>query len=285
VTFEVHKSVRLPTNTQASVRWRNLLGQRYVYLNPPDPTMATPVVLRSGDTIAKTASVVDIGQLFNKLGPIVKAIDPGQVNQFLDVVTGALSGNEDNLRSALGNLATITATLASHDDAIGRLVSNVDTVAATVNNRDAEITTVLNNLVDISTTFSQNTQVVDSAITNLNSVSNNVAQLLGNNRAQLDRVIANLQTLLGVVQTKLPQLNTALVGLPTVASKVFSVGSWGEWLNQIVPCGSIQALPNVDINVSCHLDATGPPGGQVGSGSLPTNLVGVGPVLQGLAGG
>jgi phospholipid/cholesterol/gamma-HCH transport system substrate-binding protein len=285
VTFVVHKSVRLPANTQGSIRWRNLLGQRYVYLNPPDRSQASPVVLRNGETLSNTVSVIDIGQLFNRLGPIVRAIDPAKVNQFLDVVTGALSGNQDNLRSALDNLATLTASLASHDDAIARMVDNVNTVAGTVSSRDAEIKTVLDNLLAISTTFTQNTQVVDDAITNLNTVNTNVDRLLVNNREQIQHILANLNTLLATVVAKLPEVDAALAGLPVAAQKVFSVGAWGDWLNQIIPCGAIEALPNVAVTLPCTL--FNPPNSQpasAGRGSLPVNQSGLGPLLRVLAG-
>ena len=53
--------------TSAGIRWRNLIGQRYVYLYPGD----SPEALQDGDVIEDTASVVDLGELFNRLGPIV----------------------------------------------------------------------------------------------------------------------------------------------------------------------------------------------------------------------
>jgi phospholipid/cholesterol/gamma-HCH transport system substrate-binding protein len=255
VSLSIHKSVRLPANTTALIRWRNLLGQRYVYLNPPSTTDADPVVLRSGETIAKTTSVVDIGELFNRLGPIVTAIQPDKVNEFLQAFTQALSGNEESLRSSLDNLAQITASIAAHDDAIGRLVGNVNTVAATLSARDQEIRTVIDNLVAISGTFSQNTQIVDEAITNLNQVSTNVDRLLSANRNQVDRILVNVNTLLQEVVTKLPEVSTLLGSLPLVSNKLFSVGALGQWLNQDIQCGAVDVAPKqgLDVTVGCNL--------------------------------
>jgi phospholipid/cholesterol/gamma-HCH transport system substrate-binding protein len=307
VVFQVHRSVRVPANSVASIRWRNLIGQRYLYLNPPAADQAAPVVLRDGDTVTRTVAVVDIGELFNRLGPIVVALDPSKVNQFLDTMTGALSGNEGNLRSALDNLAAVTASIAAHDTAIGRLVGNLDTVAATVNDRDQEIRTVLDNLVAISQTFSANTLVVDDAVTQLGTVSTNVDRLLADNRSQIDRILANLNAVLGVVEAKLPQLDSALTGLPTAAQAIFSVGDLGQWLNQIIPCGAISGVPGVgDLVLPCNTPATspGPPAVAPGGSSqgktppaaaaaaagppptsaYPSSLHGVARVLDGLGG-
>src|SRR3546814_9982235 len=56
----------LPKDSSAAIRWRNLIGQRYVYLYPGDSAEA----LQDGSTIERTTSVVDLGELFNRLGPI-----------------------------------------------------------------------------------------------------------------------------------------------------------------------------------------------------------------------
>jgi phospholipid/cholesterol/gamma-HCH transport system substrate-binding protein len=240
VTFQVRKETRLPTDTSAAIRWRNLLGQRYVYLYPG--TAST--TLQGGAHLDKTRSVVDLGELFNRLGPIVQAIDPTKVNTFLDAVTAALDGNEAKLSQALDDLATVTAGLASRDKAITSLVQNLDTVAGTITSRDAEIRTVLDNLVALTTTFSQNTDVLDAAVTDLGDFSNNLDVLLSNNRDQVDRILTNLTTLAKVVQDRLPGLDSTLSALPLAATRIFNAGRFGEWLNQTIPCGAAGRTPD-----------------------------------------
>ena len=89
VTFAVKDSVKVPSDSSAAIRWRNLIGERYVYLYPG--TAST--VLKDGDVVHKTRSVVDVGDLFNRLGPILKAVNPQDVNTFLDTIVQALDGN------------------------------------------------------------------------------------------------------------------------------------------------------------------------------------------------
>lgn len=235
VRFTVDDKTRLPTDTEAAVRWRNLLGQRYVYLYPGDDS----TVLRDGDGIGKTRSVIDLGELFNRLGPIVKAIDPQQVNQFLDAVSGALDGNEESLRRAIDDLARLATTLAARDQAIGRLIEDLGELAAAVNSRDAQIRTVLDNLVTISQTFSESTEVLDRAVTELGDVSKNLGPLLQANRAHIDRILENVAVLVQVVQSKLPEIETAVTNLDDVALRLFRVSRYGEWLQQVIPCGKI----------------------------------------------
>ena len=243
VTFKVHKNVKLPSDTSAAVRWRNLLGQRYLYLYPGSAS----TVLRGGDAVKQTRSVVDLGELFNRLGPIVQAIDPQQVNAFLDAVVGGLNGNEDKLRAALDNLAALSGTLGARDQAIGRLVENLDTVSGTIAARDREIRTILDNLVLIAQTFSANTDVLNGAVTNLRTFTDNFGGLLQDNRAHIDSILDNLTKIVGVVQAKLPVLDNTLLNLDDAAKRLFTASRYGEFLNQDIYCGTIGVTPSVDV--------------------------------------
>jgi phospholipid/cholesterol/gamma-HCH transport system substrate-binding protein len=242
VTFTVKKDLVLGGDTTAAVRWRNLIGQRYVYLYPDSKNVTK---LNNGDSIKSTTSVVDLGELLNRLGPIVAAIDPKQVNDFLDTVSQALDGNQDKVGKAIDDLATLAKGLGSRDEAIGRLVENLNTVAGTITNRDQQIRVMLDNLVLISSTFSNNTQTVDTALTEFGKFSTNLDTILKNNTTEFDGIIDNLDVLATqVVNPKLGELDSALKGIDTVAAKVFGSSRLGEWLNQSILCA-----------------ATGPPSG------------------------
>jgi phospholipid/cholesterol/gamma-HCH transport system substrate-binding protein len=246
VSFNVRDSVKVPADSAAAVRWRNLIGQRYVYLYPGTGS----TVFRDGDRVAKTRSVVEVGELFNRLGPIVQAVDPKQVNTFLDTIVQALDGNKTKIREAIDNLAVVASSLGSRDEAIGRLIENLNTVSGAINDRDTQIRTVLDNLVEVSQTFSQNTNVLNSAVTDLGDFSDNFGALLANNRGEIDRIIANLNALLQEVKVKLPVVNSALAGLDEGAKRLFNASRYGEWLNQTIPCGALTNTAGVQVPVN-----------------------------------
>lgn len=227
----------IPKDSSAAIRWRNLIGQRYIYLYPGTSAEA----LEHGDVISKTASVVDLGELFNRLGPIVGAIDPAQVNEFLETITSALDGREDMVGEALDDLATLTNGLASRDEAIQRLITNLDTVAQTLNTRDAQIETMLQNLITLSTTFGDNTATLDAALVQLGSFGTELDSLLTTNADEIDRLLANLAQVTDTVQGRLPQLDVALAGLAEASAAIFRAGNRGEFLNQKILCAFTSA--------------------------------------------
>lgn len=246
VSVSVKDSVKIPTDSSVAIRWRNLIGQRYVYLYPGNGS----TVFKDGDTISKTRSVVDVGQLFNKLGPILKAVDPKQVNTFLDAIVQALDGNQEKLRESIDSLAVLAQSLGARDEAIGRLVDNVNSVAGAINDRDAQIRVALDDLVLISQTFSENTRVLNSAVTELGDYSDNFGALLANNRVQLDRIVTNLNTLTDEVRVKLPVVDSILGELDETAKRL-AANRYGEWLNNDVLCGALFNPPQVMSNDPC----------------------------------
>src|SRR4051812_20279564 len=249
VDFTVKDSVKVPSDSQVAVRWRNLIGERYLYIYPG--TAST--VLRDSDRMLKTRSVVDVGELFNRLGPIVKAVDPHDVNTFLDTIVQALDGNTDKIRQSIDNLAVVAQSLGARDQQIGRLIDNVNTVAGAINDRDAQIRTVLDNLVLISQTFSQNTDVLNTAVTELGDFSDNFGSLLANNQTQIDRIVANLNAIVAEVKVKLPTVDSVLGKLDEAAKTLFNASRNGEWLNQVIPCGALLGPtgPVVPVNDPC----------------------------------
>jgi phospholipid/cholesterol/gamma-HCH transport system substrate-binding protein len=273
VTFTVRTDVKLPSDSEAAVRWRNLLGQRYVYVYPG--TAST--MLEKGEAVRRTKSVVELGELFNRLGPIVEAIDPAKVNQFLDTIVAALDGNEAKVQEALRDLATLTKGLATRDEAIGRLIVNVNDVTGAINSRDAEIRTVLDNLVAVSTTFNQNTDVLDQAVTQLGDFSNNFGKLLADNRVHIDGIVTNLATLMDLVRSKLPTLDSALANLDDASRALFNSSRYGQWLNQTIPCGAVTSPDGArhDVNQACLLH-----GPSAQTGTAPTGTAGAAGLTQ-----
>jgi len=237
VRMEIDSDHPLPSDSAAAIRWRNLIGQRYVYLFPGD----APTTFADGDVVGETADVIDLGELFNRLGPVVATIDEGQVNEFLETVTSALEGNEADISQALDDLATVVKGLGERDEAIGNLIDNLEVVSRTIADRDAQIETMLDNLAALARTFSDNTQLLDSAIVEIGSFNRDLSGLLTTNRGELDRIVANLDGTLETVEGQLGPVQLALDRLDDNGRAAFLASRNGEFLNQTILC--VTALP------------------------------------------
>ena len=276
VQFNVEDDVKMPSDSKAIVRWRNLLGQRYLYLDPGDAS----TMLEDGDLVRETESVVQLGQLFNRLGPIVAAIDPQKVNTFLDTIVQALDGNQDSLRAAIDDLATLAKGLGQRDEQIGRLIENLNTVAGTVASREQQISTMLDNLVLISQTFSENTEILDAAIIEMGDFADDFGFLLESNRGEIDRIMGNLVEVIRVVRSKLDTLDRTVPRLDDAVARIFTSSRYGEWLNQVIPCATNHPPENPD--EPCARDASGTPAAASGAAERSRNVDAVA-ALMGMA--
>ena len=226
-------------STTAAIRWRNLIGQRYVYLYPGE---LGGEALQDGDEIARRpTSVVDLGELFNKLGPDRQAPSTrAQVNSFLETLTQALDGREDKVGQALDDLAALATGLASRDEAISRLVTNLDTVAGTLNRRDAQIETMLENLIVLAETFGDNTATLDAALTELGRFGTDLNGVLARTtRPRSTGCSRTWRWSPTPSQSKLPELDRFLAGFADASAAIFRAGNRGEFLNQKILCAFI----------------------------------------------
>ena len=239
VTMQIDADRRVPADSAASIRWRNLIGQRYVYLVPGE----APTTLEDGDVIEETTNVIDLGELFNRLGPIVATIDSAQVNDFLDTITTALEGNEMSISEALDDLAFVVQGLGERDEAIGRLIENLEVVARTVADRDAQIETMLDNLAALSQTFSDNTALLETAILEIGAFNTDLSAVLAANRGEIDGILTKLDTTLNTVESQLGPLEVALDRLDENASATFRSSRDGTFLNQAILCLTVLPPP------------------------------------------
>ncbi|WP_436796017.1 MCE family protein [Actinospongicola halichondriae] len=239
VKMQIDADRKVPADSSATIRWRNLIGQRYVYLVPGD----APAALADGDVIEDTTNVIDLGELFNRLGPIVATIDSNQVNDFLDTVTTALEGNEMSVSEALDDLAFVVQGLGERDAAIGRLIENLEVVARTVADRDSQIETMLDNLAALSQTFSDNTALLETAILEIGAFNTDLSSVLAANRSEIDGLLASLDATLNTVEDQLGPLDLALDRLDENASATFRSSRDGTFLNQAILCLTVLPPP------------------------------------------
>ena len=226
VRLSLDADLRIPTDSVAAVRWRNLLGQRVVYLEPGDADS----MVADGDRIDHTRSVVDIGALINELGGLVSAIDPAQLNTLLTAVSEALNGNEAAVDQLLDSAGELLSTLADRQDTISQLLEDFDTVSAALASRDDQIATMIDNLALLTDTFASNEDLLDSTLTELATYSGSLDQVLTANQGDLESIIANLATVTDTVTDNIDTVQAQLEHLPGGLSALHEVTNRGEYI-------------------------------------------------------
>jgi phospholipid/cholesterol/gamma-HCH transport system substrate-binding protein len=243
VSFTVDDSVKLPKDSVVAIRWRNVLGQRFLYVYPGNGRGRT---YQGGDTIplTQTENAGDLGEFLNHLGPILRAIDPDKANAFLDSMNSALAGNEAAVRILLDDGAVLSTRLGRMDDKVRTLISSSDTVMATFASQDKAIARILDDLNVLGIRLSGMTGDIDSLITNFAIVQKELEKLLKENRSNIDYDIGALGSVAANLVRNRANLEKTLCTLPAGLAGYFQTTSWGEWFNVRITEFTVQPPPH-----------------------------------------
>lgn len=266
VRFTVDQGIELPQDTRVGIRWRNVLGQRFLYVYPG----TGPKDLNEGDTIpvAQTQDVADIGEFLNRVGPILRAIDPQQANRFLDAMNTALAGNEANVRSLLDSGARLSKDLQSRDDEIASLIDNADQILAAYASQDRNIESIFDNLDNVSGVLARRTQDINSLVTNLADVQTQMEDLLKTSHTDIDATIDSLDVVTNTLARNRENLGRTLATTPMGIANYFQTSGWGEFFNVRIVKILVQDRASNDLVVQGETDDQhGDSGGGTGGGN------------------
>lgn len=238
VTLSVRHDVRLPIDSVAEVRWRDLIGERQLYLNPGQSGQT----LSPGATVRHTKGTVDLGAVINSLGPLTGSLDPQQINQILQSFAVALDGNQGNINQITSNLAMLLDTFGSRGATIDRMIKDYKTVTDAVATRDTQIAEVVDNLQVLTRAFATSGTTLDTALVRLGSFSGHLDQAIGGSSQQLGQIITSTRDLLAIARKNATVLRGIINGLPAALQALLSVLDGGHFVRSAMVCLSVNKL-------------------------------------------
>jgi phospholipid/cholesterol/gamma-HCH transport system substrate-binding protein len=239
VRMAVDTGVRLPADSTAAVRWRNLIGQRMIYLEPG----RSKKMLGAGATVPHTRSVVDLGEIVNSLGPLIRSLDPAQINQVLNAFATMLNGNQGNIELIVRNLDGLLRTFAVRRHVLAQMTKDYTTVSDAIARRDKQIAQSVDNLARLTDVFARNRTLLDDAVVQISGVTSNLNQVLDGNQAQLGRIIRNLARFTETARLNIDQLERMVRNLPLTLRELFAVGNGGHFARIDVLCVNVVQGP------------------------------------------
>ena len=231
VRFSLQPGLRLARTATAAIRYRSLVGQRYLAL---DQGAGSPSdQLPAGATIGldRTQPALDLTALFNGFQPLFQALDPKQVNQLSYEVIQVFQGEGATIDDLLTRTASLTSTLAGKDQVIGQVIDNLNSVLGTVNSHGDQLTDLVVTLQQLVSGLAADRSAIGSAITGIDGLTNSVGGLLQQGRAPLRQSIDSLGALAGNLADNSATVDKFLQTLPTKFDQIGRLASYGSWMN------------------------------------------------------
>lgn len=256
VRLEIRADVDLPENAIADIKFLNLLGQRVVnILEPEEPSSE---MLEPGDTIPvqNTRPALDLSVVFNNLRPLIQSTNPEEINTVARAVLEVFKGREGDLAAILGNVGELTSTLADRDQRLARLVDNLDEVTTVLNSQEGDIRTSLNEFTRFMESLVDLTPQLERTIDDLTVASDKFGSLIERNRVNLERDLADLATLLDIVNDNLGPLDRVAKNLKEVLMSTARSQGYGKWYNLYIVnfCPEVGAfgVPDLPARLDCE---------------------------------
>jgi phospholipid/cholesterol/gamma-HCH transport system substrate-binding protein len=230
VTFTVQESTSLSKATRADIRYRNLVGQRYISLSNEIGDTST---LPAGATIpvSQTSPALDLTVLFNGFKPLFEALTPSDVNKLSYEIVQVFQGEGGTLEGLLAHTASVTSTLADRDQIIGALIDNLNEVLDHLGSRDQQ----LNRLITTFRTFvgglKNDRQAILGSLDQISTLSVETADLVQGIRQPFVDDIKNLRAVAENIDRNKSELDRALQVLPIKLEKVGRTAIYGSWFN------------------------------------------------------
>ncbi|KFU78834.1 MCE family protein [Amycolatopsis lurida] len=230
VRFSVENKRRLTAGATVTIRYRNLVGQRYLSIDPgPDG----PAVLDEGALIPpeRTQPALDLTALFNGFKPLFQALSPSDVNQLSFEIVQVLQGEGSTIDSLLEHTASLTNTLAGKDEVIGQVVGNLNTVLDTLNSQGDQFDKLVDVTAQLVSGLAGDAKPIGQAIGGLGELTTATADLLQDGRAPLKDSINTLGDLSKNLADNTPVFEQFLANLPKKLDRIGSMVSYGSWFN------------------------------------------------------
>jgi phospholipid/cholesterol/gamma-HCH transport system substrate-binding protein len=230
VTFTVTADRPLLTSTGAVVRYRNLVGQRYIALTggAGDSTL-----LRPGGTIplSRTQPALDLNALLNGFKPLFAALSPDDVNQLATEIIKTLQGEGGTVNSLLAHTASLTTTLADRDELIGSVIDNLNSVLKTLDERGGRFSGLLKQLRRVISGLSTDRKPIGKSLVSIGDLTKATSGLLHDARPPLKDDIAELGELTGTLNRNEKTVEGVLKRLPNKLTELTGTASYGSWFN------------------------------------------------------
>lgn len=247
VYFTMAGDRTLPENVHLTLRFRNMIGQRYMNIaRVPGPVESQ---MPEGTTIPidKTSPAVDLTALFNGFRPLFTTLQPDDVNALADSLVKVLQGEGGTVTSLVQQTAQLTNHLADRDQVIGEVIDNLTTVLQTINDRDVQFQQLVVTTRQLVEGLAQERDAIGSSIDSMADLTSSAENIIAATRPSVTESLDHLKKVTDDVVANEDNLSRVLTNLPVKTDNLIRMGSFGSWF-QFYLCGAdIVSGPGNDV--------------------------------------
>ncbi|HWH31222.1 MAG TPA: MCE family protein [Egibacteraceae bacterium] len=189
VTFNV--DTELPDQTRAKIILRTLVGARAMEL-VPSGDWERP--LGDGDVIPldRTDVPVDIPEFGEVAEDLLSQTDTAALDEFLKAVTEITRGQRVQVGALIEGGRRLATVVSDQEQQVRRLIRGLRSLGETLQARDAELAVIVDDFGDVVAELAARREELRRFLRATNSASAAAADLVRDERDELDRILSNV---------------------------------------------------------------------------------------------
>jgi len=247
VSFDLAKKQPLYSDTRLSVRYQNLLGQRYLAMLPgPDSTTR----LAAGTIVpaSRTDPGFDLTALLNGFEPLFATLEPEQINRLSSSIIAVMQGQGGTIESLLSETATLSGNLADKDEVLGRVLDNLTPLLRDLSAHSSEFEQTVGDLRTLMTGLAKERQSIGGSIDGVSKLSEATASLVAEARPPLEHDVRTAREFGRISVAEMDRINELFDTLPGATESFARPMSHGTWLNMYI-CNMAVVLYDQEANI------------------------------------
>ena len=231
VKLEVSADVPIPASVQATIKYRNLVGQRYISLTESKGSGGLTLKENGVIPLAQTKPALDLTTLFGGFRPLLQALSPADMNRVSFEIIQVFQGEGGTVESLLNHVASLTSSLADKDAVIGSVIDNLNTVMGNVAARDQQLSDLVVSLQQFVTGLAEDKDAIFNSLQTIDTLATTTSGFLADARPPLASDITALGKLSGNLADSRQVLEGFLQLAPTKIDSITRTAINGSWFN------------------------------------------------------
>ena len=213
VALEPSEAAQIPDNVSVQILPTTLFGQKYISFVAPRDASESP--LQDGDVIPaeRVETNVELNKILADLFPLLRSIQPADLNATLNALATALGGRGEQLGATLDKLDSYLGAIDDHLPTLREDLILLAEVADTYNVAAPDLIGVLDNVTVTSKTILQQRQELDVFFGDVAGLADTTSAVLEENEANLIRIGELSEPLTRLLAVYSPQYPCLLKGL------------------------------------------------------------------------
>ncbi|WP_162602286.1 MlaD family protein [Nocardioides daejeonensis] len=234
VTMKVQSDQQITNTTHVTMRYQNLLGQKYLALTPDKETGKR---LKDGDTMTleQTSPGFDLTALLNGFEPLFNVLSPRDMNLLAENIVAVLQGESGSVESLLSQTADLTSFLADRDEVFDEVVTNLTPVVENLASNSDEFDTALTELRKLVAGLNEGSGEFFGALSGIRNNLDATTELISDLRPSVSESIAQIRALGDTIRRGSPIITKSFDVLPLMTGAFVRSMSYGSHL-QVYNC-------------------------------------------------